>query len=142
MFEKIDENMLLLSPGFLKQKEYWLNKLSGGMGKTELILPGKKIHDRGKEKKTIEMVVPDHISKQLLKLAKQSDLSLYIILLAAVKIWKLVLYPLIFPSSTGRKSKNRVRSRVLKFSRSPRWSERIFRNMYSTFDVLPLRPGP
>jgi amino acid adenylation domain-containing protein/non-ribosomal peptide synthase protein (TIGR01720 family) len=90
MFKTVDENMLLSSPGFLKQKEYWLNKLSGDIADTTVTFAGKKTTpsrgDRDIRRDRVKILFPGHVSQQLLKLSKASDLSIYIILLAGLKL--------------------------------------------------------
>jgi hypothetical protein len=85
MFKDIDE--ILLSSKFLKQRGYWVNKLSPGIVKTELpVKAGRKRETTGREIEKIEIPVPGDLFQRLMKLGKQSDLSLYIILLTALKV--------------------------------------------------------
>jgi len=86
MRKEVDENILLLSSRFLKQKQYWLDKLSGNIERTELVFPGKKSPPSLEAHERIKILLPVHLSQQLIKLSKQSDLSLYIILLAGIKL--------------------------------------------------------
>ena len=96
MFRKIDENSLLFSAKFAKQKDYWLNKLPADIPGTEIfddysypVSPGtseeSKEVETGKKEKRVNIAISNHLSQKLIKLAKNSDLSLYIILLAGIK---------------------------------------------------------
>jgi amino acid adenylation domain-containing protein len=85
-----DENLLLLTLKFVKQKEYWTKKLSGDIEKTEIPFDHyKKIEKPYLPQKTrnkIEFQVPGNLCSRLVNLSKGSNLSIYIILLAALKI--------------------------------------------------------
>jgi tyrocidine synthetase-3 len=88
MFKEIDE--ILLSPKYLEQRAYWVNKLSSAVEKTKLPFISVRNRETGKkiEKKieNMEILIPDELFAGLIKLAKGSDLSLYIILLTALKL--------------------------------------------------------
>jgi len=84
MSKKLDE--VLLSAKFMKQRGYWLTKLPPGIEKTELLFKLTPGIETGKEIGKQEIRVPDQLFAGLMKLGKQSDLSLYIILLTALKV--------------------------------------------------------
>jgi amino acid adenylation domain-containing protein len=91
MFDRIDENVLLLSTKFIQQKEYWLKKLSGDITETTFLIDdnwNRKLNrDPGLQKspEKTEIIFGDKLCEGLLKLCKQSDHSLYIVLLAVLK---------------------------------------------------------
>ena len=90
MNQPIEIKTLLFSSRFMKQKEYWKTKLSGD-------LPGISLPFNGKEGGTVELrtrtggrsaagiSIPADLSRLLIKRGKNSELSIYIILLAALK---------------------------------------------------------
>jgi amino acid adenylation domain-containing protein len=88
MFREFDETLILSDSRFIKQKEYWTEKLSGDIPRTQLMMDyGYK--DRQKPQKDVEIIdvdIPGHLYPQLMKLSKESHLSLYMILLAALKL--------------------------------------------------------
>jgi amino acid adenylation domain-containing protein/non-ribosomal peptide synthase protein (TIGR01720 family) len=86
MFREIDE--LLLSSKFIKQKGYWLNKLTGitDVERTELLFKSTRNRKAEEEIEKIEILIPGDLLERLMKLGKQSDLSIYIILLAVLKL--------------------------------------------------------
>jgi amino acid adenylation domain-containing protein len=86
MFKEIDE--LLLSSRFINQRGYWLNELSLGTDfeRTELLFKSGKNRESEKEIEKVEIPISEELFSRLMKLGKQSDLSLYIILLTALKI--------------------------------------------------------
>ncbi len=93
MFRQIEENLLLFSAKFAKQKDYWLNKLPGNLSKTKIfddypIPVSPRTSEEGKpgeKRKRVSIAFSPDLSQKLLKLSKSSDLSLYIILLAGIK---------------------------------------------------------
>jgi non-ribosomal peptide synthetase component F len=88
MGKKIDENLILFTPKFVEQKEYWVEKLAGNHTKTG-ILPDVNIfsnfHQSKATQKKVEIPIPGDLAGRLIKMGKQSDLSLYIILLTGLK---------------------------------------------------------
>ncbi len=70
----------------LKQREYWENKLSGSMAGTRLCFREEKGDCAGENRQAVDISFSASLSASLLKLARQSDLSLYIILLALLKL--------------------------------------------------------
>jgi len=86
MRKTINDNLLLTSSRFIKQKEYWVAKLPGGIGETGLLFAGGTQNGLKKEIKTVDIEMDEHLSGRLKKLSKESDLSLYILLLAGLKL--------------------------------------------------------
>jgi iturin family lipopeptide synthetase B len=86
MIDKTDENVLLFTSRFVKQKEYWLTRLSGGIVKTEIRFDGGKKPGARDHGEKYDVFFPPGLSHRLIKISKQSDLSVYIILLAALKL--------------------------------------------------------
>jgi len=91
MVGKADENLLLTSTRFIKQKDYWTHKLSGNITGTELrgFINGNRNGDGARQKnpevKEIPIPFSPGLCSSLLKLSKKSDLSIYIILLTGLK---------------------------------------------------------
>jgi amino acid adenylation domain-containing protein len=85
MHQNIDENLLLTSSRFIEQRKYWIGKLAGDIEKTELI----PVHQGGgqpsQEYQSLKFMLPDELTARLMAMGKNSDLSLYIILLTALK---------------------------------------------------------
>jgi amino acid adenylation domain-containing protein len=88
MYRETDEDVLLFDPVYLKQKEYWKEKLSGDIGEADIFVneldsgfPGKQRH----EKERLE--ISAGMSEKLGRLSKKSDLSIYILLLAVCKVF-------------------------------------------------------
>ncbi|MEG4885837.1 amino acid adenylation domain-containing protein [Microcoleus sp. F8-D3] len=70
----------------MSQKIYWLNKLSGELPETTLIADYvRPVLDSGKERE-VAFELSSELSEAIFKLAKKSDLSIYLILLATAKI--------------------------------------------------------
>lgn len=82
MLKNIDENILLFSARFLKQKEYWISRLSGDSEETSLRL-GSETAAGNRE--VFDYSFSPHLSKKLVSLGKESNLSIYIILSAGIK---------------------------------------------------------
>jgi hypothetical protein len=84
---KINENLLLTGNKFIKQREYWVEKLSGQSGET-ILLEKMEPDTRGDGiQPPAESEIPltaDSVTR-LLKLSKNSGLSIYILLLTALK---------------------------------------------------------
>jgi len=75
-----------ISDNLLSQKIYWLNKLSGELPETTLIADYvRPVLDSGKERE-VAFELSSELSEAIFKLAKKSDLSIYLILLATAKI--------------------------------------------------------
>ncbi len=99
MLTRIDQMRMLSGREFLKQKEYWQTKFSAAMTNTEV--PYSRIEQIDKETVDIkkngetgapltqsfyEFAIRGEPFAKARKLSKESDVSLYIILLAALKI--------------------------------------------------------
>lgn len=84
MLTRIDEIRLLSSSKFLKQKEFWTDKLSGDIKDTSLMMapPRDTPPDVLAES---SILIPENLCMHLIKLGKDSDLAIYIILLAGLK---------------------------------------------------------
>lgn len=85
---KIEENLLLSGIRFAKIKEYWINKLSGDISETRILITDKDDTDSEISKSDVGKVdipLPDHLTSQIIKLSKNSDLSIYLILLTGLK---------------------------------------------------------
>ncbi|MDQ1351528.1 MAG: hypothetical protein QG657_1832, partial [Acidobacteriota bacterium] len=86
MLNKNNKNIFLFRSRFLKQKEYWIKKLSGDLTSTGILFD----FDNGQPLETddgkIEIPIPADLGARVVKLSKGSDLSIYILLLAALKI--------------------------------------------------------
>ena len=90
MFRSIDDRLRLTDAPMIRQRNYWLKKLSGEIEETGLLWacrPGAGDSEiGGGVGQRAEIVIPAHLSLQLLELANHSDLSLYIALLALLKL--------------------------------------------------------
>jgi amino acid adenylation domain-containing protein len=89
MIHKIDENILLSDSRFKAQKAYWLDRLSPDLA-TDLLIPTRKndqspFPQGSQKKKAIPVPFSKELSETMIKLGKDSDLAIYIILLAGVK---------------------------------------------------------
>ncbi len=87
MFKEVEENVLLTSSKFLNQKDYWINKLSGDIPGSELLI--KKKQNRGIPGGTdydhVDIGFPEELCKKIMDLGRNSELSIYIILLTGLK---------------------------------------------------------
>jgi len=89
MFDRSAQNILLSSTRFVKQRQYWLDKLAEDIEET-IILPENQ-EDQPEEapgnrqRIKIDLTHPADLHSRLIKLSKNSELSLYIILLTALK---------------------------------------------------------
>jgi len=82
--KEISENILLFSSRFLTQREYWEKKLAGDFGETTLLLHKMNLNQKPVIKAE-DIFLPSHICRQLINISKNFDLSIYIILLTALK---------------------------------------------------------
>ncbi|MCP5103336.1 MAG: AMP-binding protein, partial [bacterium] len=84
MTKDYDEILLLSDSKFIKQKEYWAGKLAGDFDNTLFLA-----HPGGPQPQTetaaAAIPFPGELCAPLMKLSKGSDLSLYMILLTALK---------------------------------------------------------
>lgn len=85
MFERNIENLLLTGYKYIKQKEHLVNKFSGDIGKTEILIDIKKNFMGQRNMKEIVMLIPGDLCGKLMHLSNQSDLTLFIILAAGLK---------------------------------------------------------
>ncbi|MGD2090889.1 MAG: amino acid adenylation domain-containing protein [Candidatus Aminicenantes bacterium] len=83
--EKSDEILILTSTKYIKQKEYWLNQLSGDFIGTRISLAGKTSSHTGKAVEAIAMEFPAQLCSQLVHLSYGNALTIYVILLAGLK---------------------------------------------------------
>jgi amino acid adenylation domain-containing protein len=67
-------------------KIYWLNKLSGELPETNLLVDFTRARIYTGKNKNILFILPNHLSQRVIQLAQGSYLSIYIILLTALKI--------------------------------------------------------
>jgi len=84
------KNLLLTSSLYIKQKEYWVKKLSGAAtGTTPLVHPVKPFEEKhqppGKNREEISIHISDDLCSAIMKLCKNTDLSLYLILLTVLE---------------------------------------------------------
>ncbi|HLP58412.1 MAG TPA: condensation domain-containing protein, partial [Candidatus Deferrimicrobium sp.] len=85
MLNENDKKVLLFRSRFLKQKDYWIKKLSGEFETTDILFDFDTIHPIETGEGRIEISFPIPLGTQIMKLSKNSDLSIYIFLLAALK---------------------------------------------------------
>ncbi len=91
----ISEQVLLSGAKYIKQKEYWLNKLSGEIPGTRILID-TEVQGGPRFDMTIPGIVfPPDLCRRIIHLGNQTDLSIYIILLAA-------LYTLIYRCTGNR----------------------------------------
>jgi amino acid adenylation domain-containing protein len=88
MLNSAEEITLITSARFIEQKEYWKNRLSGGISPNPLLLkdepPGKnQIEIRNLEKQPI--TITPNVADRLMAITRQAPLTVYIILLAVLK---------------------------------------------------------
>jgi amino acid adenylation domain-containing protein len=84
MHKEFDETLLLSESKFIRQREYWVNKLSNNVEKTTFLFDYKRSQHTGKNLEHLEILIIDPLYHKLMKLSKNSDLSLYMVLLAAL----------------------------------------------------------
>jgi tyrocidine synthetase-3 len=88
------DNLLLFSSKFVKQKDYWINRLSGEIEETVLGVEKKNDWPCGEYKEQIAISfsggeageVENEVPARLIKLSKNSDIALYILLLTMLKV--------------------------------------------------------
>lgn len=86
MNNEILKNILLSDKKYVAQKEYWENKLFDECEETALIYSNKINEDNLFEKSELSIDIPSEIVNRLIKMAKDNNLSLYIILTAMLKL--------------------------------------------------------
>lgn len=92
MLTEAKRNLLLTSSRYLDQKEYWINKLSGGLPDTKLlsdhIKRSRSTHldsHPGSQLTRADIHITADLYPALTALSKNTDLSLYLILLAVLE---------------------------------------------------------
>lgn len=84
-----NKSLLLFSSKFAKQKEYWINRLAGEIEETGLLIENRTSYRllNRKEKTIIDFSSAGNgLYERLMKLGKNSDISIFIILLAALNV--------------------------------------------------------
>ena len=84
----MQDNLILTSSRFVKQKEYWLDILKEGLEPTRFLeepCPANEEPSVSRAKQTVNLVLADELAADLIRLGKGADLSIYIILLAALQ---------------------------------------------------------
>jgi len=85
MLKESDDTTFLFRSRFLKQKDYWIKKLSGEFDATDFF-PGYERNQAGKsDNRPIEIFIPAYLAERILTLSKGADISLYILLVSALK---------------------------------------------------------
>jgi amino acid adenylation domain-containing protein len=85
MYKLSEDELLLFSADFVRQKEYWSKKLSGNVERTEILAGGDKDQIGSKNIDRLDISIPHHLSAGIINLGSQSNLSIFIILLAGLK---------------------------------------------------------
>ncbi|MCP4148733.1 MAG: amino acid adenylation domain-containing protein, partial [bacterium] len=81
----IEKKLLLTTSKFIKQKEYWVDTLAGIGMEAGIRFNAKKDRPYPGELEEIAISMPDALCQRLMKLGRKSEISIYIILLAALK---------------------------------------------------------
>jgi amino acid adenylation domain-containing protein len=85
MYKEIEVDSVLFTSKFLEQKEYWLNKLADNTRDTDMVFAYKKNHEAQSAAAGVDISLPAGLCAKLMRLSKESDLSIYITLLAGLK---------------------------------------------------------
>lgn len=85
MLNERDKKILLFRSRFLKQKDYWIRKLSGEFEPTDILFDFDNVYPVEADNGEIEILFPVELAARVMKLSKGSDLSIYIILLTVLK---------------------------------------------------------
>ena len=87
MLKEADRDILLFRSRFLKQKDYWDNKLSGHFEETDIMLDYETGAGPDGTAEPGNVIIPLGVplGRRIIALSKGSDLSVYILLLAALK---------------------------------------------------------
>jgi amino acid adenylation domain-containing protein len=87
MLKEADRDILLFRSRFLKQKDYWENKLAGHFEETGIMLDYETGPGPGGAAEPGHVIIPLSVpmGRRIITLSKQSDLSVYILLLTALK---------------------------------------------------------
>jgi amino acid adenylation domain-containing protein/non-ribosomal peptide synthase protein (TIGR01720 family) len=86
MYKEIDEKILLGNPRFFNQRKYWESRLSGDITETKLPFEFRENVISPESEEKVDIIFPETLCSLLINSSKKSDISLYIILLAALKI--------------------------------------------------------
>ncbi len=84
----MQDNLILTSSRFVKQKEYWLDILKEGLEPTRFLeepFPAIEEPSVPPAKRTASILLTNELAADLVRLGKGSDLSVYIILLTALQ---------------------------------------------------------
>jgi len=78
------ETQSITVDSFKDAEAYWLDKLSGELNEIRILgdLSGSQTYEAG----TIEFVLEGHLKDELVRISKNNDLSLYILLLSVLKV--------------------------------------------------------
>lgn len=110
MISKIDRNILISDSRFKKQKEYWLTKLAGDLDELTLLPVNRMAEDLKTEPAQLEFIIPQSLAQKLMRLSKQNELTLFIVLLTGLKCLAyrytgkediMIGAPVYLPTSTG-----------------------------------------
>ncbi len=84
MSEKMSKKAIIVGNQYAKEKEYWLDKLSGELIKTSFPFDYKKNDKNEFNVERIEFELSDQIYKKLMKISTGSDPKLFMLLIAGV----------------------------------------------------------
>ncbi len=80
----MSSNLLITTKKFEEQKDFWLNQLSGELNEVKMFTDFPRTKDY--EIRKCEIALEQNLAKKLIAISKNKDLSLYVILLTALKI--------------------------------------------------------
>jgi len=86
MIGKLQSKHDLFGEDVFASKTYWLNKLSGELSKTTLITDHVRSVSYSSQSSVIDFTIPDSLSRAIIRFTKGSNFSIYLLLLAALKI--------------------------------------------------------
>jgi amino acid adenylation domain-containing protein len=86
MYKGIDKNLLLFSSQFMKKKEYWLKKLSREIVDNKILAKDFPTQRFPASRVEIKIDIHESLCASLMMLSKTSDISIYIIVLSALKL--------------------------------------------------------
>jgi len=81
----INEELVLSNTRYIYQKEYWLNKLIGDISETNFYILKDNKSSENKSKGSEEITFSHQLSNGIIKLGFDTDITIYIILLAGLK---------------------------------------------------------
>ncbi|MEF2965790.1 amino acid adenylation domain-containing protein [Paenibacillus sp. M1] len=82
---ELERNLMLSSSEYINQKEYWLALMSDHYAKTTFFIDSNLQNEGKPTIENAEFIMSQALAASILRLCKNSDLSLYIMLLAALK---------------------------------------------------------